>query len=206
LSSTPSFQWTREQIVWGAVLVGAVALLGGTGILALRSDDRAVENPSLFRVVFPENAEAARRHKDIFSRVPQERLDVTKARRQEAIEEYLARIEARKDPPNETADMLFALGTLYRQEQDFQNASWAFEQITRDYPDSPKFLPAWLELLTCYEVLDNTDAIRRTCMDMMKVFPPDSDAYRLAENKLLKSKDLEIPDPLPVPQNAGAAE
>ena len=189
---------TREQMLWGGALILAVVLiLLGAGA-AVKNAGSGRQPEPLFRQILPDTAAEARKHADLFQRVPTERPDTKRQERQRAIEAYQARIDARKDTPEEMADMLFALGTLYRQERDFENAALAFEQITRDYPESSKYQPAWLELLTCYEILDNSDKIRQTCLDMLKVFPQESDMYRLAESKL-RLNEVDVPGPLPEP-------
>lgn len=114
------------------------------------------------------------------------------------VEKYRRLLEEDPDAP-ETPVTLQAMGMLYKQLQDFENAAWAFHEVIDRYPQSNQYIQAWLELGTCYEFTGNQEKMISTYMEMAKAFPPDTDAHKFAQSKL---KLLDIPMPGPVAEPA----
>ena len=76
------------------------------------------------------------------------------------------------------------MGNLYKQTGDIKNAAWAYQNFLTRFPNSPDRSAVYLELVGCYELLDEKDNLSRLLRDMMSVFPPDSNEYKYAEGSL----------------------
>ncbi len=100
------------------------------------------------------------------------------------IAEYQEKIEA--EPKSENAPaLIFATGNLYLQKiMDYEEAAHCFEALIEKYPDAPNTREAYVQLSTCYELLNDQEKLNRLHNDMMKKFPPDSQEYLYAQSKL----------------------
>ena len=107
-----------------------------------------------------------------------------------AINEHRARFEA--DPEGPEADaLLSAMGNLYKQLGDFNNAAWAYQQFLKRFPDNSGRTGVYMNLAACYDQLGEADKLRTLFVEMMKEFAPDTNQYKYAEARL-KMSDVTI--------------
>ncbi len=107
-----------------------------------------------------------------------------------AVGRHRARYDANPEDPDAEA-LLRAMGNLYKQTGDFQNAAWAYQQLLKKFPQSRGRTAVYVELAGCFEQLTDGDNLTRLYLDMMKVFPKDSDEYKFAEAGIHRS-DLKL--------------
>ena len=124
------------------------------------------------------------------------------------IKEHRARFEANPDGPEANA-LLSAMGNLYRQIGDFNNAAWSYQQYLKRFPERPGRTGVYMNLAACYDQLGEADKLSSLFVEMMKEFPPDSNQYKYAEARL-KMSDLTIqrrnPNATPSPGPEGTFE
>lgn len=178
-----------------ALGAGVVSLLAGGG--EEKSPARSIRRP---RRVPP--AEQDRAREILYAAKEASPAPTPREERLAYVEKYRRRLEEDPDNP-ETPVTLLALGIVYKQLQDFSNATWAFREVIDRYPTSNQNLSAWLELGTCYEFTGDQEKMISTYMEMSKVFPPDTDAHKFAQSKL---KLMDIPMPGPVAEPAPEPE
>lgn len=178
-----------------ALGAGVVSLLAGGG--EEKSPARSIRRP---RRVPP--AEQDRAREILYAAKEAAPAPTPREERLAYVEKYRCRLEEDPDNP-ETPVTLLALGIVYKQLQDFSNATWAFREVIDRYPTSNQNLSAWLELGTCYEFTGDQEKMISTYMEMSKVFPPDTDAHKFAQSKL---KLMDIPMPGPVAEPAPEPE
>jgi hypothetical protein len=103
------------------------------------------------------------------------------------VDKHRARYEENPDAPDAEA-LLRAMGNLYKQTTDYENAAWAYGQYLRRFPQSLSKSAVYMELASCYELLDEKDNLTRLYLDMLDVFPPDSADYAFASASLHPNK------------------
>lgn len=160
----------------GAVVYGVANFSGGG------------EAPKGRPAVLPNRVMSEDEMRGVLFKTPGDGKSDLQKRNEASLAEYRARYDGNPDDPEAPA-LLRAMGNLYRQTMDYENAAWAYQQLISRFPDSPGARLAWAELVTCFERLKDTDNLTRTCLDMMKAFPEDSDEYRFAQAKLKLSKE-----------------
>jgi len=96
------------------------------------------------------------------------------------VNEHRVRYDANPQDPDAEA-LLRAMGNLYKQVGDFQNAAWAYQQLLRRFPDTRHKSAAFVELVGCYDQAKDWDNKSRVLIEMMRAFPKDSNEYKFAE-------------------------
>ena len=102
----------------------------------------------------------------------------------EIIAEYEKKLYA-EEPPEDKAALIFATGNLYRQKlRDYTKAAEYYRWILQDYPDSEMASTAYVQLITCYEQLGDTQSASDVHYEIMKRYPEDSQEHQFAKSKL----------------------
>jgi tetratricopeptide (TPR) repeat protein len=124
---------------------------------------------------------------------------------EEAIDRYEKLMVQGMDNP-ENADEMLALANLYLQKRgDYKRAAQWYLEYANTYltAEHPQAGLIYIQLLTCYEKLEDNESIMDTCRQMLRVFPPESQEYLYAD-KLMRGLDLT--ERVPLPQPAPPAE
>ena len=90
--------------------------------------------------------------------------------------------------------LLLATANLYMVKiNDLKMASSYYLQFIDEYPDSPKYSQAYLQLLTCYETLKDEANTRAVLRRMKDAFPANTPEHQLAVQKLDKGEIDPVP-------------
>ena len=139
--------------------------------------------------------------REVLFSVPGQQLPTAHEEKLAQVSAHRARYDANPQDPDAEA-MLRAMGNLYKQTQDFQNAAWAYQQLLKRFPKSPSRTSVCVELAGCFEQLKDTDNLTRLYLGMMKDFAKDSNEYKFAEAGLKMSHlELKERDPNAKPQS-----
>jgi tetratricopeptide (TPR) repeat protein len=102
----------------------------------------------------------------------------------EIIADYEKKLNA-EEPPEDKPALIFATGNLYRQKlRDYAKAVEYYRWILQDYPDSTVASTAYVQLITCYEQLGDTQSANDVHYEIMKRYPEDSQEHKFAKSKL----------------------
>jgi len=103
---------------------------------------------------------------------------------QQTITEYQKKLDADPKDPN-APEYLNAMGNLSHQKlRDYKEAARYYELLLNDYPDYPKTTRIYPQLVTCYEQLNDTRGLNWVYREMMAKFPPESQEYQFAKEKM----------------------
>ncbi|MCC6797277.1 MAG: tetratricopeptide repeat protein [Candidatus Hydrogenedentes bacterium] len=83
--------------------------------------------------------------------------------------------------PERAAALAAGIGNMYFQRlQDYSAAASHYERVLSDYPEAPLKYQTFVQLVQCYEHLNDPDKRRDTLRRMMEAFPEDSQQYTYA--------------------------
>lgn len=122
--------------------------------------------------------------RSIVEREPGPQAPDKRAQTEAVIASHQAAFDAAPDAPDAPA-YLRAIGNLQMQRLgDYEAAARNYELIVENYADWEQAHTVYGELITCYEMLDDTTSINRVCELMLERFPENSEAYLFALDKL----------------------
>lgn len=106
-------------------------------------------------------------------------------------EEAMAKIReneaalAVRPEPEIAAAYVNGIGNMYFQRlQDYSAAATHYERVLSDYPDAPMKYQTFVQLVQCYEKLNDQDKRKDTLRRMMDAYPADSQQYTYAHLEL----------------------
>lgn len=154
------------------LLAALGVLLGGAAVVYMRGDGEAA-NASAVASAQERAAITATIVNRPHRKTPQE-LAV------EQIAEHEAKVQA--DPDDKDAPAyLMAMGNLYRQKLvDYERAAQCYERLLIDHAEWEGVRAVYMQLATCYERLDQTEAAQGVYEKMLDVFPADSKEHEIA--------------------------
>lgn len=81
--------------------------------------------------------------------------------------------------------LLLAIGNLNKQKlRDYREAARNYELLIKDYPDWVGISGVYPQLMSCYELLEDSEGLRWLYKEMSEKFPPESNEYKYAQAKL----------------------
>ena len=87
--------------------------------------------------------------------------------------------------PERAAALAGGIANMYFQRlQDYSAAASQYERVLSDYPDAPLKYQTFVQLVQCYEHLNNQEKRRDTLRRMMESYPQDSQQYIYAHSEL----------------------
>ena len=167
---------------WYLFVVLAAFLLTALYRVSAPGDDSAVNEVSLA------GAETARIQRSAPAAAPR---DLVTENRAKTREEAMAKIRENEaalavhPEPEIAAAYVNGIGNMYFQRlQDYSAAATHYERVLSDYPDAPMKYQTFVQLVQCYEKLNDQDKRRDTLRRMMDAYPADSQQYTYAHLEL----------------------
>ena len=162
---------------WLLIVIAGVVGLAVLGKVLIGSS-----NPPPIRAVDPRQPLLVELDKPLPTSQP--KRPTAKEEALEIIADYEKKLDA-EEPPEDKPALIFATGNLYRQKlRDYAKAAEYYRWILQDYPDSTVASTAYVQLVTCYEQLGDTQSASDLHYEIMKRYPKDSQEYQFAKSKL----------------------
>lgn len=87
--------------------------------------------------------------------------------------------------PDRAAALTSGIANMYFQRlQDYTAAASHYERVLSEYPEAPLKYQTFVQLVQCYEHLNDQEKRRDTLRRMMEAFPQDSQQYIYAHSEL----------------------